>query len=112
MDAQYVIWQAMQLGITLRSEDGNIHFRPQSAATDSFIALLKREKAKVIELLTDIKSRESRCHNNLTPHATHDNPMMCREDSCGCYREYGKPYLCSGAPCRWTFPDYHRAREP
>ena len=45
------------------------------------------------------------CLNPLTPHASHEFYWECDPDQCYCYRQFGRPMLCQGIPCRWIWPD-------
>jgi hypothetical protein len=99
-----ILLKAEELGISLRLVEGQIRYRPKDAATPELIEAIRREKADVLLLLADIAERKSTCQNPITPHAEHVNRDACNPDNCGCYRLFGYPIDCPGAPCRWVFP--------
>jgi hypothetical protein len=112
MSAFEVLMKAANLGVTLRLDGDQIRYRPKNAATPELIEAIRREKASIMLLLADIAKREATCQNSITPHSEHVNRDACNPDNCRCYRLFGYPVDCQGAPCRWTFPvESREARE-
>ena len=101
MSAEAVIQQAKVLGITLTLYGNTIRYQPKSAASTGFVDELRKHKAELMALLVG----QPMCSNSLTSHERHQLPWECDPTSCTCYRNFGWPFWCGGAPCRWVWPD-------
>ena len=100
MSAEAVIQQAKELGITLTLYGDAIRYQPKSAASLDFVDELRKHKAELFALL----EQSAICGNLLTPHERHQFPWECVPNSCTCYRNFGWPFWCGGAPCRRVWP--------
>lgn len=101
MSVEDVIQKANELGVTLSVSDIRIQYSPKSAAPPEFVELLRENKADLIRLLV----QQGECFNPLTSHERHEHKWECNPYSCMCYRQFGFPRFCEGAPCRWIWPD-------
>ncbi len=91
--------------------DGQIQLGPKSAITPDLRQAVIQNKHQILVYLVrqglaslNIYNNPPECHNPFTPHQEHELPRECDPESCDCYRLFGYPHLCQGAPCRWVWP--------
>jgi hypothetical protein len=105
--------EIFQRGIIVKLDGGRLCLYPSSAITEVLLNIIKDNKPEIVRYLTELSPvtglplylNPPECHNPFTPHATHELPWECNPYSCYCFKEFGYPRLCQGAPCRWIWPD-------
>lgn len=100
MNAASILDNLTDLGVSTRVEGNDLICRPSNKIPLELKPLIREHKAELIELLVG----QPMCGNSLTPHERHQLSWECDPNSCICYRKFGEPFWCGGAPCRWVWP--------
>ena len=102
MTADELLKECQLYGATIvEVSDDRLTFDVPDDFPESLLDALHKHKAELIALL----ERLPICFNPLTPHERHQLPWECDPNTCTCYRNFGWPFWCGGAPCRWVWPN-------
>lgn len=102
MDAIDLITKCRELGAVLVVEGDQFKVKSNVALPLEIRRGLKSNRTLVLQLLRLMD--DTACGNPLTDHGRHEFEWECIADSCMCYREWRRPLLCQGMPCRWIWP--------
>jgi hypothetical protein len=107
-----ILAKVKERGIELKVVKADISYHPKSAMPPELLQSLRQHKQELLVYLTHEQDEVAPlyqnppvCHNPFTPHSSHKNIWECELDSCYCYIHFGYPRFCSGAPCRWIWPN-------
>ena len=102
MDAIDLIGECRRHGAVISIEGHGFVVRAQQPLPSDLREALRLKKEEVLACLA---ACQPECKNALTPHTTHQFHWECDPLSCACYQLYRYPRWCTGAPCRWVWPD-------
>jgi hypothetical protein len=103
MDAIDLIAQCRSMGAVLSVEGDSLLVTTPLPLNEDLRAAIRANKHDLLILVR--LSQISGCSNPITAHEAHEYPWECDPNSCLCFRDYGYPRFCQGAPCRWVWPD-------
>jgi hypothetical protein len=103
MDVVELVSRCRALGAVFVIEGDRFKVNAPAPLPDDLRDALRAERTRVLVCLR--LCQPGGCANPFTEHRLHEFPWECDPDACLCQREWGRPELCRGVPCRWIWPD-------